>query len=1015
LTGWNDKKAQGTAPFLFCFLDNPDSHHIEMIQLPELFERKLSTVPELDSAVRESFKRFEPWLEQSGMPFFPGFTDHSPRHINEVLNTAASLVSDASRDLLSAEDVAVLCISILLHDSGMHLTRDSFRALVSDFTQPIISGLGDLPWARLWEDFLSEARRFGQDQLLAIFGDPDVLQVGELDLENLSELDDLLIGEFVRRHHSRLAHEIAVKGVPTTKGNNPLELIGLDPELRDLAGLIGRSHGMSIRATFPYIENKYSLLPEYRRIKTPYLMAVLRIADYVQVKSERALKSLLSVKELRSPISRQEWRNHFAVRDVSQRHDDPEALFVNAKPIDVRTYLKLESLFRDIQRELDESWATLGEVYGRQGELAALGLTWRRIRSNLDDKDKFSKTIPYIPIRAGFDASGPDLLKLLVGPLYNYEYEVGIRELVQNAVDACKELVDLLGNTPIGNGPSDLPDVLVDIHENNDGTGWITVTDRGVGMTADTITHYFLVAGASFRNSDVWKQQHMNVSGEARVMRGGRFGVGALAAFLLGEEVTVQTRHASRSEEDGLEFKARIDDPVVELRRCTAPAGTSIKIWVENPSVINNLRPHKYFAEIPDDLDQIFELDSWPKVDWFVQSKPRVTYRWNGYSRRPSEDPDELRVRFRGEYRTPSDELVPLPESPDVTWHALAEPHPYKAVFWQYRQPKKEKKEEEEFIRRPSDEITVNGIRVEKLRMGGWSSVKLVRDAFGDGPQYRLSRPSMAIFDPAGVCPINLQRSAVSFDRMGFDGQLSKALLREHLTYISNLLKGDNTFAGFRKLCADIGALPDVHYEGQVIPFCATSKGIFLATPGLFSELKIRVLLLVDSEHRAPQEIAGLLKDGEALLFRISKSGPQNDLAWFRGILAEDNGYDWYRRNCALPRLARSAAVLAMRPQLWQLANQEGKVKRQIIASLTDVPNAGGHKVVMSGDIGDSEILAARVKELLVVLGKTPEIGAWKLTPERRPARSTSLIHEVWIEVFGGPYVRSLTAELKVN
>ena len=100
--------------------------------LPTIFQERLSQSPELAAAVTKNFERFEPWIEQSGMPFFPAFTDHSPRHINDVLITAASLISDESYKQLSPEDIAVLCIAALLHDCGMHLTQTGFRALIKE-------------------------------------------------------------------------------------------------------------------------------------------------------------------------------------------------------------------------------------------------------------------------------------------------------------------------------------------------------------------------------------------------------------------------------------------------------------------------------------------------------------------------------------------------------------------------------------------------------------------------------------------------------------------------------------------------------------------------------------------------------------------------------------------------------------------------------------------------------------------------------------------------------------------
>jgi hypothetical protein len=51
---------------------------------------------------------------------------------------------------------------------------------------------------------LSEASRFNEEKLTAIFGSSEPYRFDQLNLENLSERDCLLIGEFVRRHHTRL-------------------------------------------------------------------------------------------------------------------------------------------------------------------------------------------------------------------------------------------------------------------------------------------------------------------------------------------------------------------------------------------------------------------------------------------------------------------------------------------------------------------------------------------------------------------------------------------------------------------------------------------------------------------------------------------------------------------------------------------------------------------------------------------------------------------------------------------
>lgn len=979
-----------------------------MITLPALFETVLQKSPPLNAAVHKSLDLFEPWLEQSGMPFFPGFTDHSPRHIKDVLETAASLVSDSSRDLLSAEDVTVLCMSILLHDCGMHLTQDGFRALISKTEPALISGLGDRPWHQIWNDFLGEANRFGQEKLVAIFGDAEPIRTELLNLDDLSERDCLLIGEFVRRHHARLAHEIALRGVPRRNGA-PLELVGLDEEIRDLAGLVARSHGMSIRATFPYIEGRYGLVPEHRRIKTPFLMAVLRIADYVQVQSERALKSLLSVKELRSPVSRQEWRNHFAVRDVSTRHDDPEALYVHAAPTDVRTYLRLVALFKDIQRELDQSWATIGEVYGRRGDLAALGLSWRRIRSNLDKRDSFARTVPYIPIKAGFDASGPDLLKLLVGPLYDYSYEVGIRELVQNAVDACRELDDLVEREARRETEGNEYDVTVEVQESDDGTGWITITDKGVGMTLDTVTNYFLIAGASFRNSDVWKRQHVDEQGRSRVLRGGRFGVGALAAFLLGDEIRVRTRHIDREEADGLEFTARMDEPIVELRRCPAPSGTTIAVWVSDQQVFDKLRPMITSDEVATDptAQNPIALESWRVVDWFAQSHPRIRYVWNGFniSQMRADRGYERRVRVRAEFSPSPNDVVPSPEAPTSGWHSLPESSPYAAVFWRYRMGRTEHRDGQIREYLASSEITVNGIRVQKVdeyEPNGF--IEFADENSEHEPRIKLRRPSMAVFDPAGICPINLQRSAVAFDRMGIDDRLATDIIEHHIKSIVSDAQTCLSLSDFQAVCKKLANDETVKYIGQISPICATSTGITLSAAHALAQLEVKVLYFVNPKEIVEATLLeDLLEDGEALLLRQGDKGVSSDLSWFRGFFSSDASNSWYSSSAGFPYVFRRAATSLMPHKKWLAAKEKGKVNRRLLDTLQQKEHKEGYDIVSVGDAGAAARLVRRLDQLLSYFGDGADVSAWAVAqgielPDQKPP-----LYRAWESAVGGP------------
>jgi len=462
----------------------------DQITIPDRLDKILRGDRAVHAAVTLTIADFEIWFQDNKLVFFPEYTDHGPKHVREVIETSASLIRDEAWPALSADDVAALVLASLLHDCAMHLNEDGFVSIVtgkytSDSTLP-----SDVPWPTLWSLYLAEASRFDGRTLVRLFGDSQKPRRPPEDWLDWTRRDRLLIGDFLRRHHPRLAHEIAMWGVPGP-GTDRLRLKEVPDRLRYVSGLIARSHGVDLRRATDLLPSDERR--EYAHVHAPFVMGVLRIADYIQIHSMRAPGQLLLVRSLRSPVSHDEWGAHRAIEAVNATHDDPEALFVKATPATAAQFVKLRRLLDSIQLELDATWAVVGEVYGLIPSLSNLGLTVRRIRSNLDDIKAFAATVPYLPRLLRFDTAGADLLKLLVGPLYGANPAIGIRELVQNAVDATRERRDL--------GQLELPaPTAVEIDLNLEAEQpTLTVSDSGVGMDSDVIANYFLRAGNSWQ------------------------------------------------------------------------------------------------------------------------------------------------------------------------------------------------------------------------------------------------------------------------------------------------------------------------------------------------------------------------------------------------------------------------------------------------------------------------------------------------------------------------------------
>jgi molecular chaperone HtpG len=770
------------------------------LKIPDRTLALLTKDPGLHGAVNGTLDNLWDWLSANRLDFFPEFTDHGPNHIESIMRGAEALVADESWQFLTPTDAAVLILASVFHDCAMHLSKDGFVTLISIDNAWHAKGrwfldrFEDPPWPDLWEGFFREARRFDERQLLNILGCAEPVRPLPDDPLHWTELDCRLIGEFVRRHHARLGHEIAVAGVP---GPSDEFLITYSqkfehwPELPDLAGFVARSHNLDMRWCVEQLR-KYHGTRVWRHVHATFLMALLRIADYLEINASRAPIDLQSIRRLRSPFSTDEWMMHYPVRDIRVYEDDSEAYMIDVEPKNVkkiRTYLGLNRLFSGIQRELDHSWAVLGEVYGRpkhsQDRDEQFGLRIRRIRTSLDDREEFASDLDFIPVHAAFRTKGDEVLKLMVHPLYDNDPAYAIRELTQNAIDACRERKDF--EDQHRDIALDFPDIDSDVRitlkRDKDGDLWLTIEDQGIGMNEDVIVNYFLTAGASFRNSDAWHRLHGGEQGEARVVRSGRFGVGALTVFLLGDRVDVSTRHASeRHRNRGIKFTCKLEDPEIELHWCDHNVGTKIRIRVTDEKVIELLS----------------RTSLWTSWDWYRLRWPSLQQDIDLPTTRES-------IVVTGE-SIPHD-ADPLPQD----WRRISHPDFSDILcnwFW-------------------DQHAACNGILIKEAARVRVHKYHLWPPAgtANESTPFFLLRPPISIMDPDAQLPLNLRRTELT-DRLPFEKELLQFVCRDILGFILSRLsdigqKGQNCRGEFLSL------------------FCKHRNNMALAHPGISVRAKV--------------------------------------------------------------------------------------------------------------------------------------------------------------------------------
>ncbi|MGA3284178.1 MAG: ATP-binding protein [Verrucomicrobiota bacterium] len=713
------------------------------ITLPPFLEEKLSGNKNLRAAVDGTVADFDSWLKDSKLPFFTDYTDHGPEHLNQVLSTAVGLMTNEARELFTDADAAVLVIATLLHDSAMHLSEVGFKELIKGkASHRLIADFDSQSWPELWDEFFFIARRWDDQKINDVFGE---LKDGEThptirdpfeNYHNLSDWDRKLIGEFIRSHHPRMAHEFAIYGVPGPAADPIIVDKRLGGDLADIAGLIARSHGLPVRQCVDYLSKKGYHKRDFKGVHAVYLMTLLRVSDYIQIQADRADKIAFRYRHIPSRISQEEWKAHNAITNITRTHEDPESLEIQAKPVDVRTFLRLKDWMAGIQRELDASWAVLGEIYGRYQDLHLddLGMVIRRVRSNLDNVREFADEVEYVPERIEFTVARAELLKLLVRPLYGDRPEIGIRELLQNAVDAVREREKFQQHHPqYSKAPLrfQAADVVISIDVDKTQTsGVLTISDRGIGMTEQVIRDYFLNIGASFRRSQAWQIEYerADVSSGLRseVLRSGRFGVGVLAVFLLGKEIEVETR--SITSQRGIAFRTTLDGGPIELRyRDDIPTGTLIRVALVKDIV----------SKLLEDAEGRKRVEKW---DWYCFKSPSVRRFVN-------------KTEIKPEW-----ELSPTHLEKD--WNCLTDSR-FEAINWTFSEA-------------PS--LICNGIIVKEQSSGRYST--LVSHG-----ALEICEPNISVLDPDGNLPLNLQREDLSAE-LPFRAKLGIEIIHDLLSFL---------------------------------------------------------------------------------------------------------------------------------------------------------------------------------------------------------------------------------------
>lgn len=149
----------------------------------------------------------------------------------------------------------------------------------------------------------------------------------------------------------------------------------------------------------------------------------------------------------------------------------------------------------------------------------------------------------------GFQTEVKQLLQLMIHSLYSNR-EIFLRELISNASDACDKLrFEGLHNAGLFENDSNLS---IRVSYDKD-ANTLTISDNGIGMSRDeVINNLGTIAKSGTR------EFFSKLSGDQQKDAGliGQFGVGFYSAFIVADKVTVITRRAGESADQGVHWES---------------------------------------------------------------------------------------------------------------------------------------------------------------------------------------------------------------------------------------------------------------------------------------------------------------------------------------------------------------------------------------------------------------------------------------------------------------------------
>lgn len=294
-------------------------------------------------------------------------------------------------------------------------------------------------------------------------------------------------------------------------------------------------------------------------LNSQYIALLLRIADYLDIDEARAplyLYQYLNPKD----YGDSEWKQHFIIENkekiVTNERTGQKNIEFYGESSNPSIHRKLLRYFDSLNSELKKA-IEFSETFRDKKYLMT-------IKSNVHNKIR-TKDFNFSDFKLSLDYKA--VTSLLMGENIYGDKKHGLRELIQNSIDACKVMQEESINKPEFEYTPYQPFINIIL---DDDRKQVIIFDNGRGMSLDILKKYFLNVGVSYYVSDDYLFKGNKYAPI------GNYGIGFLACFMLSDKVNVITKHYGESLANKIEFEKSSEYICLTCEELPRPQGTEI-------------------------------------------------------------------------------------------------------------------------------------------------------------------------------------------------------------------------------------------------------------------------------------------------------------------------------------------------------------------------------------------------------------------------------------------------------